>query len=146
MACERQPQIKFSGAGAISRRHCRDPERYAMKIVSNLVRAAALAVFAIGASAFAPSSSNEAQAQSGYSYGGQRAQHNRAAPRPAYRQRQAAPRRSYNRPGVRHQRPAARYYGPRYRPMYVAPQRCVIRSRWVNTYSGPRLVRQRICR
>jgi hypothetical protein len=117
-----------------------------MKIVSNLVRAAALAVFAIGASAFAPSSSGEAQAQSGYSYGGQRAQHNRAAPRPAYRHRQASPRRSYNRPVVRHQRPVVRHYGPRYRPMYVAPQRCVIRSRWVNTYSGPRLVRQRICR
>ncbi|MDP2358172.1 MAG: hypothetical protein Q8M31_19210 [Beijerinckiaceae bacterium] len=110
-----------------------------MKILSNLARAAAFAAFAIGASAFVPSTGSEAQAQSGYSYGGQRVQQNRAAPRGAYRQRQVAPRRAYNRPGVRN-------YGPRYRPMYAAPRRCVVRTRMVNTYNGPRLVRQRICR
>ncbi len=115
-----------------------------MKILSNLVRAAVFAAFAMGASAFVPSASSEAQAQSGYSHGGQRAQHHRAAPRHGYRQRHVAPRhmaprRGYYRPGVRH-------YGPRLRPVYVAPRRCVVRSRLVNTYYGPRMVRQRICR
>ena len=109
-----------------------------MKIVSKLVRVAAFAAFAIGASALVPSTGSQAQAQSGYSHGGQRAQPHRAAPRPAYRHRNVAPRRAYNRPVVRH-------YGPRFRPAYVAPQRCVVRSRWVNTYNGPRLVRQRVC-
>lgn len=110
-----------------------------MKILSNLVRAAAFAAFAVGASAFVPSTTSEAQAQSGYSYSGHRAQHHRAAPRHVYRPRHVAPHRGYYRPGVRH-------YGPRYRPMYAAPRRCVVRSRLVNTYYGPRMVRQRICR
>lgn len=110
-----------------------------MKILSNLVRAAAFAAFAIGASVFVPSTGSEAQAQSGYSYGGQRVQHHRAVPRHGYRQRHVAPRRGYYRPGVRH-------YGPRFRPIYVAPRHCVVRSRLVNTYYCPRMVRQRICR
>ncbi len=121
-----------------------------MKILSNLVRAAAFAAFAIGASVFVPSTGSEAQAQSGYSYGGQRAQHHRAVPRHGYRQRHVAPRRGYYSPGVRHYgpryRPSVRHYGPRFRPVYIAPQRCFVRSRLVNTYSGPRMVRQRICR
>ena len=113
---------------------------HAMKLISNLVRAAAFAAFAIGASAFVPATSSEAQAQYGYSYGGgHRVQHHRVAPRHVYRYRHVAPRRGYYRPGVRH-------YGPRFRPVYVAPQRCFVRSRWVNTYYGPRMVRQRICR
>ena len=110
-----------------------------MKIVSNLIRAAALAIFAFGASTLVPTTSSEAQAQSGYSHGGQRAQSQRAAPRPSYRQRNVAPRRVQRRPVVRH-------YGPRYRPRVVAPRRCVVRSRVINTYYGPRVVRQRICR
>lgn len=117
-----------------------------MKILSNLIRAAALGAFAIGASALVPSIGAEAQAQSGYSHGGQRAQHHRAAPRSGMRHRQAAPRRAYRGPAARHYGPRVRHYGPRVRPMYVAPPRCVIRSRVVNTYYGPRVVRQRICR
>jgi hypothetical protein len=109
-----------------------------MKIVSKLVRIAAFAAFAIGASALVPSTGSEAQAQYGYSHGGHRVQHHRVAPRPVYRHRHVAPRRAYNRPYVRH-------YGPRYRPVYAAPRRCVIRTRWVNTYYGPQLVRQRVC-
>ena len=108
-----------------------------MKIVTNVVRAAVFAVFALGASALVPSTGSEAQAQSGWSKG-HRAQHHRVAPRPVYRHRHVAPRRVYHRPVVRH-------YGPRYRPVHVAPRRCVIRSRWVNTYYGPRLVKQRVC-
>ena len=106
-----------------------------MKILSNLVRAAAFAAFAIGASAFVPSTASEAQAQSGYSYGGHRAQHHRAAPRHVYRPRHVAPHPGYYRPAVRH-------YGPRHPPLYAPPPRCVLRSRRVNTHSGPRRVRQ----
>lgn len=114
-----------------------------MKIVSNLIRAAAFAAFALGASALVPTSDSEAQAQSGWSQGN-RAQSHRGAPRPAVRHRHVAPRHAA--PRRVHRRPAARHYGPRVRPMRVAPQRCVIRSRWVNTYQGRRLVQQRICR
>ncbi|MFN3891834.1 MAG: hypothetical protein ACK4MV_15675 [Beijerinckiaceae bacterium] len=108
-----------------------------MKIVSNIVRAAVFAAFAFGASALAPTSGNEAQAQSGYSHAGHRAHHARVKPRPVYRHRHVAPRRVYH--------SGARYYAPRVRPVYVAPRRCVVRSRWVNTYYGPRLVKQRVC-
>lgn len=121
-----------------------------MKIVSNLVRAAAFAAFALGAGALVPSTGSEAQAQSGYSHGGYRVSHQRVAHRPVYRHRHVAPRRVYHRPVVRHYgpryRPARYYYAPRVRPVYVAPTRCVIRARWVNTYYGPQLVRKRVCR
>lgn len=111
-----------------------------MKLLSNLVRAAAFAAVAIGASAFVPSTGSQAQAQYGYSYGGgHRVQHHRFAPRHVYRHRHFAPRRGYYRPVVRH-------YGPSFRPIYIAPQRCFVRARWVNTYYGPQLVRKRICR
>ena len=121
-----------------------------MKIFSNIVRAAALAAVALGASALAPTTGSEAQAQSGYWHGGHRVSHQRVVHRPVYRHRHVAPRRVYHRPVVRHYgpryRPIARYhYGPRIRPIYVAPTRCVIRARWVNTYYGPQLVRKRVC-
>ena len=124
-----------------------------MTSVTNLVRAAALAIFAIGASAFAPSTGSEAQAQG---WSGHRAQHHRAAPRHAYGHRHVAPRRVYQhrpvfrhhyRPVVRHHwRPVVRHhYRPYVTPVYVAPRRCVWRARWVHTYSGPRLINQRVC-
>jgi hypothetical protein len=117
-----------------------------MKIV-NIVRAALFAAFAIGASALVPSAGGEAQAQSGWH--GPRAQHHRAAPRPAYRHRGVAPRPVYRHRHVAphrvHRRPVVRHYGPRFRPVYASPRRCVIRTRWVNTYYGPQLVRQRVC-
>jgi hypothetical protein len=125
-----------------------------MKIFSNLVRAAVFAAFATGASALVPTSGGEAQAQ-GYSHGGHRVQHHRAAHRPVVRHRHVAPRRvHYYRPGVRHHyrpvvrhhyRPVVRYHAPRVRPVYVSPRRCVWRNRWVQTYYGPQLVKQRVC-
>lgn len=126
-----------------------------MKIVTNFVRAAALAVFAIGASAFVPSTGGDAQAQ-GHGWSGHRVQHQRVAPRHAYGYRHAAPRRVYHhrpvvrhhyRPVVRHHyRPVVRHhYRPYYAPVYAAPRRCVWRARWVQTYYGPQLVNQRVC-
>lgn len=122
-----------------------------MKIISNLVRAAAVAGFALLAGALAPTPGGEAQAQSGWSHGGHRAHYHRAAPRHVYRHRAAprrvhyraahhyaprrayhrparhyhAPRRVYHRPVVRHHY-APRYYrsgfyAPRSRPVHVVP-------------------------
>ena len=94
-----------------------------MTSISSLVRAAALALVALGAGALVPSTGSEAQAQSGWSHGGRSVQHHRAAPRHAYRYRHVAPRRVYHRPVVRHYGPRYRpaYYAPRYRPVYAAP-------------------------
>ena len=124
-----------------------------MKSISSLVRAAAVALVALGASALVPSTGSEAQAQYGWSHGGPRVQHHRVAPRHVYRHRHVAPRRVYHRPVVRHYAPRYRaaYYAPRYRPVYAAPvyyggaRRCVIEKRWVHTHYGPQRIKQRVC-
>jgi hypothetical protein len=125
-----------------------------MKILSNFVRVALFAAFATGASALLPAGgASEAQAQA-YSHGGPRV-HHRGVHRPMVGHRHVAPRRVHNfRPGVRHHyrpvvrhhhRPFVRYHAPRVRAVYVAPRRCVWRNRWVQTYHGPQLVKQRVC-
>lgn len=138
-----------------------------MKIVSNLVRAAAVAGFALLAGAFAPPTASEAQATSGWSHQ-HRAHHYRAAPRHVYRHRHFshrhayhrparhyyAPRRVYHRPVVRHHYGPRFYrsgfYAPRYRPVHIAPiyvgsRHCVIKKRWVHTHYGMRRIKQRVC-
>lgn len=49
-----------------------------------------------------------------------------------------APRYVYHRPRVR-----TVFYAA---PVYYSPRRCKIKKRWVHTYYGPQLVKQRVCR
>ena len=115
-----------------------------MSIISKLARAAAVAAFALGLSAFAPTTSVEAQAQG---WSGHRGHQYRTAHRPVVRHHYRPVARHHYRPVVRHHyRPVVRYHRPAYvMPIYVSPRRCVTKKRWVNTYYGPQLVKQRVC-
>jgi hypothetical protein len=70
-------------------------------------------------------------------YGPRRVAYRHYAPRRVVH-RQYAPRYVYHRPRAR-----AVFYAA---PVYYSPRRCVIKKRWVHTYYGPQLVKQRVCR
>jgi hypothetical protein len=98
-------------------------------------RMAALAITAIGGAAFMTPGDAHAQ---GYGWSGPYAHSYRVTHRPAYRHGRVAPRRVV----VPHRRVHRPVY---YAPVRYTPRRCVIRQKWVHTYYGPQLVRQRVC-
>lgn len=113
------------------------------------VRTAAIAIAAIGAAAF--TAPGDAHAQ-GHGWSGSYAHGHRVAHRPAYRHGRGVVhhrqvyRRHVHRPVYPARVVRSGFYAPvYYAPVRYAPRRCVIRQKWVRTYYGPQLVRQRVC-